>query len=126
MLKKCNSVNHSKVSETFSFKSPCFNFNGVNKVEMYVLPLEISDRKYKKKKNIYLLKGLHHINTNVYIRKLSSVQNKVRLILHEPYNLSLPLSGRSLGKNIYYCASSIYFFERKTNPPRFVFVVSVI
>jgi len=26
------------------------------------------------------------------------------------------LSGQSLGENMYYCASSIYFFKRKTNP----------
>jgi len=35
----------------------CFNFNFVNKVEMYVLPFEISDRKYKKTKYFWL-KGL--------------------------------------------------------------------
>jgi len=32
------------------------------------------------------------------IRPLSSVQTKLRFILHEPYDLSWPLSGRSLGK----------------------------
>ena len=39
--------------------------------------------------------------------------NKLRFILHEPYDLSWPLSGRSLGQNMYYCASSIYSFKRK-------------
>ena len=34
----------------------------------------------------------------IYIRPLSSVQNKLRFILHEPHDLSLPMSGRSLGK----------------------------
>jgi len=35
---------------------------------------------------------------NIYIRPVSSVQNKLRFILHEPYDLSWPLTGRSLGK----------------------------
>ena len=37
----------------------------------------------------------------------------MRFILHEPYDLSWPLSGRSLGENMYYCASSIYFLKEK-------------
>jgi len=57
--------------------------------------------------------------TNINIGQLSSVQNKFAFILHEPYDLSRPLSGRSLGENMYYCASSIYFFKRKTNPLRY-------
>ena len=40
----------------------------------------------------------------IYIRALSSAQNKLWFILHEPYDLSWPLSGRSLCKNMYYCA----------------------
>ena len=56
---------------------------------------------------------------NIYICPLSSVQNKLRFILHEPYDLSWPLSGWSLGQNRYYCASSIYFLKRKTNPTRY-------
>jgi len=47
---------------------------------------------------------------NIYIRLF---------ILHEPYDLLWPLSGRILGKNMYYCALSIYFFKRKINPPRY-------
>jgi len=53
------------------------------------------------------------------IRPLSSVQNNFAFILHEPYDLSWPLGRRSLGENMYYCASSIYFFKRKTNPLRY-------
>ena len=34
----------------------------------------------------------------IYIRALSSAQNKLWFILHEPYDLSWPLSGRSLCK----------------------------
>ena len=37
----------------------------------------------------------------------------MRFILHELYDLSWPLSGRSLCKNMYYCASSIYFLKEK-------------
>jgi len=51
--------------------------------------------------------------SNIYIRLFSSVQNKFKFILHEPYNLSWPLSGRSLGENMYYCASSISFLKEK-------------
>ena len=40
----------------------------------------------------------YRFTTNIYIRPLSSVQNKMRFILHEPYDLSWPLNGRSLGK----------------------------
>ena len=49
MLKICNIVNHSKVIITFFFKKSWFKFNFVNKVKMYVLPFEISDRKKMKK-----------------------------------------------------------------------------
>jgi len=59
----------------------------------------------------YLLSMYH-----IYIRPLSSEENKFAFSLHEPYDLSWPLGGRSLGENMYYCASSIYFFKRKTNP----------
>ena len=38
------------------------------------------------------------LKRNIYIRPLSFVHNKLRFILHEPYDLSCPLSGRSLGK----------------------------
>ena len=42
----------------------------------------------------------HHVilSYNIYIRPLSYVQNKLRFILHEPYDLSWPFRGRSLGK----------------------------
>ena len=32
----------------------------------------------------------------------------MQFILHEPYDLSWPLSGRSHGKNMYYCTLAIY------------------
>ena len=32
------------------------------------------------------------LSLNIYIRPLSFVQNKLRFILHEPYDLSWPLS----------------------------------
>ena len=42
----------------FSFKKSCFNFNFVNKVEMYILPFEIFFTDF------FLFKGLCHIYTN--------------------------------------------------------------
>ena len=64
-------------------------------------------------KDIFCLitQGFFVQQKNIYICPLSSVQNKLRFILHEPYDLLWPLSGRSLGKNMYYCASSIYFLK---------------
>ena len=46
-------------------------------------------------------------------RPLSSVQNKLMFVLHDPYDLSWSLCLRSLGENMYYCVSSIYCFKRK-------------
>ena len=54
------------------------------------------------------------LRANIYIRPLSSVQNKLRFFLHELYDLSWPLSGRSLGKNMYHCALSIYLKKIKS------------
>ena len=56
--------------------------------------------------------GLRRILLHSCIRPLSSVQNKLRFILHEPYDLSWPLSGRSLVKTciIALCRST---FEKK-------------
>ena len=58
---------------------------------------------------------------NIYIRPLSSVQNKLRFIVHFAWTVApfVTLGGRSLGENMHYCASSIYFFKRKTNPFRY-------
>ena len=53
--------------------------------------------------------------TYIYIRPLSFVQYTFAFIVHEPFDLSWPLGGWSLGENMYYCASSIYFSKRKTN-----------
>ena len=45
-----------------------------------------------------ILKCIRSYILNIHIRPLRSVQTNLRFILHEQYDLSWPLSGRSLGK----------------------------
>jgi len=54
-------------------------------------------------------------NSNIYIRPLSSAQNKLRLILHELFDLSSPLSGRSLGRICIIALRRSTIFKEKTN-----------
>ena len=51
--------------------------------------------------------------SNIYIRPLSSVQNKLLFILHEPHDLSWPLSGRSFGKTCIIALRRSTFLKEK-------------